>query len=636
MTLSRQNLDGWCGRALLGLLLVMLAFAPLAFGAVDEWAFLILQGMGAVLFLLWGARLWLNPKPKLLWPPLAWVVVAFAVYALARYVTADIELVARAEVIQVVLFALLFLVILSNLHSQDDAHIISLVLITLAALISSYAVMQFVTHSDRVWNLYSPYPGRASGTYISPNDLAGFLGMLLPLALALLLVSRVQMVTRILLGYAIIAMLAGLSVTFSRAGWVATGVGILFVLGMVSTHRSQRLWAMLVLLILLSGGGLFVSKYLAKTAAFQQRVANVDKPASPVFDYETRFALWRAAGQIWLDHFWFGAGPAHFDYRFPAYRPTILQQRPNRAHNDYLNLLADWGAVGGLLVLGGTAFFAAGWLKTRPHLRQPETDFSRNLSNRFAFFIGATGGLVSLAVHSVADFNLHIPANALAGVTLLALLAGQSRYATARYWFRAGQTGRIILTVGLAATVLALGVDGWRRGQETFWLARAEEMDIFLPARATLLEKAFAAEPENFETAYNIGESLRMRSFEGGDDYTPLAQTAFDWYAKVIRLDPYYGYGYLRAGMCLDWLGKTADSVKYYGQAEPLDPNGYFMVANIGWHYVQTQDYALAREYFIRSVSLSHEFSSAFAENYLQVCEAKLLEQASGKPLLPY
>ena len=136
MIFTRQNLDEWCGRAILVLVLVMLVFAPLAFGAVDEWSFLVMQGIGAGIFMLWGARLWLNPKPKLLWPPLAWVVVAFTSYAIARYFTADIELVARAEVLQVLLFALVFLVILSNLQSQWDAQIISFTLIGLATLIS--------------------------------------------------------------------------------------------------------------------------------------------------------------------------------------------------------------------------------------------------------------------------------------------------------------------------------------------------------------------------------------------------------------------------------------------------------------------------------------------------------------------
>jgi tetratricopeptide (TPR) repeat protein len=273
-------------------------------------------------------------------------------------------------------------------------------------------------------------------------------------------------------------------------------------------------------------------------------------------------------------------------------------------------------------------------VKTWPHVRRAEADFSRGQSNRFAFFLGATGGLCSLAIHSAADFNLHIPANALVGVTLLALLAGQARFATAQHWFRAGRPARLAMTGALAATAVVFLTDGWRRGHETYWLARADQENIFSPTKAVLLQKAFASEPQNFQTAYDLGESLRMRSFEGGDDFATLAQEAVDWYAKTIRLDPYYGYGYLRIGMCQDWLGQTSASGKYYAQAEPLDPNGYFMVANIGWHYVQIGDYAMARQYFIRSMSLSSV--SAFAQNYLIICEKKLLERASGKPLLPF
>jgi O-antigen ligase len=634
MIFSRQKLDAYCGRAILWLVMAMLVFAPLAFGAVDEWAFLVVQGMGAAIILVWGARLWLNPKPKLLWPPLVWAVVAFAVYAVARYLTADIEIVARAEVIQVVLFAQVFLVILVNLHSQRDAQTISFTLIGLATLISGYAVVQMVTHSDRVWNLYSNYLGRAGGTYISPNHLAGLLGMLLPLALSYLLAGRVGIVTRILLAYAVVAMLAGLSATFSRAGWVATGLGILFVLGMLLCHRNHRLRAMLILMALLLGGGIYTGKYLSKTTAYHQRVVKTDASGPGVLDYETRFALWRAAWQMWQDHFWFGVGPAHFDYRFPEYRPVIIQERPNRSHNDYINLCTDWGMVGGLVVLGGIGIFLVGWLKTFPQVRPAEADLGNTQSNRFAFFVGASGGLCSLGAHSAADFNLHIPANALVGVTLLALLTAQSRFATAHHWFRAGRPARLALAGTMAVALLALFTDGWRRGQETYWLAQAEREDLYSPKKVELLQKAFAAEPENFQTAYDIGESLRMRSFQGGDDFAPLAKQAIDWYARDIRLDPIDGYGFMRTGMCLDWMGQTVEAVKYYEQAEPLDPNGYFMVANIGWHFVQIGDYSMARKYFIRSMTLSN--ASAFASNYRQICEDKLIERASGRPTLPF
>src|SRR5450631_3297961 len=185
--MDREDLDIWCERSILGLVMGILVFAPLAMGAVDAWAFLVVQGLTIAVMLAWALRIWISPKPKLLWPPLCWVVLAFAIYAVARYFTADIEYVARQEMIRVVMYAFLFFAIVNNLYRQEYSQVISFTLIFLAMGIAAYAVFQFFTHSDRVWNLVAMYPGRGTGTYISPNNLACFLAMLLPLALAYLL-----------------------------------------------------------------------------------------------------------------------------------------------------------------------------------------------------------------------------------------------------------------------------------------------------------------------------------------------------------------------------------------------------------------------------------------------------------------
>ena len=48
-----------------------------------------------------------------------WVVLAFVLYAVARYLTADIEYVARLEMIQVLMYAFLFFAIVNNLYRQE-------------------------------------------------------------------------------------------------------------------------------------------------------------------------------------------------------------------------------------------------------------------------------------------------------------------------------------------------------------------------------------------------------------------------------------------------------------------------------------------------------------------------------------
>jgi len=568
----------------------------------------------------------------LLWPPLGWVVLAFTACAIGRYLTADIEYVARLEMIQVLMYAFVFFAVVNNLYRQESMQIISFTLIFLAMGISCCAVYQFLTHSNRVWDYVSPYLGRASGTYISPNNFAGFLEMLLPLATAYVLVGRMKPVVRILLGYSALVMLAGMVVTFSRGGWVAVVVALLVLLGTLIFHRNHRLPAFLLLVVLAVGGTVFVTNYLSKTLSYMRRVGTPGEAGE--LNLAVRLDIWTAAEQMWRDHFWWGVGPAHYDYRFREYRPESVQMSPDRAHNDYLNLLADWGAAGGIIVLAGMVTFGAGLRKTWKYVRPSENDFGRGMSNRFAFSLGASAGLFALAVHSMVDFNLHIPANAILGVTLLALLSSNLRFATERHWLGARLPVKMLATLVLVAGVAYLGCQGWRRGQEAVWLARAEQSPVYSPAQAANLKKAFDVELMNFETAYNIGEAYRVQSFDGGQNYENLAKTAMQWYARGMKLNPHDGYNYLRYGMCLDWLEKHDEAGPYFNRADALDPNSYYTAANIGWHYVQAGNYAAARPWLERSLRLRWQQNGA-AASYLEITERKLVENASGQHVLP-
>jgi O-antigen ligase len=634
MVYSRRNMDWFCERGILFLIAGLLVFAPFAYGAVDTWAWLVVQSAAAAVFVLWSVRLWAHPKLRLLWPPLAWVVLAFMLYAAVRYFTADIEYVARQETLQVLVFGFLFLAALNNLRGAEEISFVAGALIVAGTFSACYAVAQFMHHSNVVWHQVSPYIGRASGTFISPNNLSCFLALLLPLTLAYLLVGKVKVVTRILLGYAAVAMAAGLAVTFSRGGYIAAAGGVLLLLVILLGHGNHRGKAAILLLVLLLGGGFLVQHFLSKTVNYMRRV---ESPEGSVEVIDTsaasRLLVWRAAIQMWAAQPWFGVGPAHFDYRFREYRPETMQGRPDRVHNDYLNLLADWGVAGGVIVLSGIGVCIFWVRKTWPHVRREENDFGTGQSNRFAFFLGAVCALAALAVHSAMDFNLHIPANALAGVILLALLTSNARYATESFWFKPRRGVKALATVLLGLAAIYLAIQTVRLGREARWLAQAESTELFSPERAGFLQKAFAAEPENFATAYELGECFRTQSQNANDD-PAAAQQALAWYAQAMRLNPHDGYPFLRTGMCLDLLGRSSDAEPFYAQAELRDPNGYYLVAGIGWHYVQTGDFAAAREWFLRSLALC-ENGNHIARNYLSICDARLAAQAAGGTTFP-
>jgi O-antigen ligase len=115
---------------------------------------------------------------------------------------------------------------------------------------------------------------------------------------------------------------------------------------------------------------------------------------------------------MWQDHFWVGTGADSF---FQAYvhggymSPDSLYYR--HAENDYLEIGSGFGFIGFALL--GTAVLASLWQSLlAQRLRQSRV--------RQGLGFASTMGITSILIHSFADFNLHIPANSLWFIVLLA------------------------------------------------------------------------------------------------------------------------------------------------------------------------------------------------------------------------
>jgi O-antigen ligase len=644
MPMNRTSLDRFCERGILGLVLAILVFGPLSAGAVRTQEFVVLLALTAGVLLLWGARLWLGERPKLLWPPVCWGVLAFVLYAVGCYLACDIEYVGRLELLRVLVYAALFFAILNNLHSQESTQVIAFTAVFLAMTIAMCAIWQYLARADKVpalsawfesvifahkrWYFDRLYADRGSGTYMNPNHLAGYLEMLLPLALAYTLAGRAKPLTKVLLGYAALVILVGIGVTGSRGSWIATGVALLFFFGILASHRSYRLPALLMM-VLLGGASIY---FVTSSQFFKQRAQPAISEGR--LDLSVRYELWEATVQMWRDHPWFGVGPGHFDYRFRVYRPPSVQLRPDRAHNEYLNLLADWGVAGAAMVGGTLCVLFAGLVRTWRHVRRSEREFASNRSNKFAFVVGAAVGLLALLGHSVVDFNLQIPANAILAVSLMALLSSHLRFATEQYWVSAGPVLKTLASLVLAAGVGYFTLQSVGLAREYVWLEQASTKGNFSDAKIAALEKAYAVEPRNFETSFAIGESYRVQSFEGGEDYEALAQKAMLWLSRGTNCNPFDDRICVSLGRCLDWLGRTNEARAIFDRAVELDPNGYYTSVFVGRHYVDVEDYAAARQWLERSVKLQKS-DNPVASNWLGIVNRKLLEGATNQTRLP-
>ncbi len=602
--MGRERLDDWCEKAMLGLVLAILVFTPLAIGTVRNAEFALVQWMTLGLIGLWLARFAINPRHRLLWIPMSWPVLGFALYAIARYLTADLEYVARQELIRVLVYTTIFFTVVNNLHRQETTQILGLALIALATILSVYAVIQFFSASDEIRSIVGKftkpdgYRKRGSATFISPNNLAGYLEMLLPLSIAFTVTGRFTPVQKIFLGYASVVIFAGVSVTISRGGWLAAGVSLAALFYHLVRQRDYWRRAIIAIGVLAT-----IFAFFFLTAEMPPNRAERFDRAHEVED--VRFKLWGPALEMWRDHPWFGVGPAHFNERFRQYRPadSDVQIQPDRAHNDYLNTLADWGVIGALLIAACWVMFYLQVFRSWKYVHRSQNDLSAKRSNKSAFVLGGALGLCALLVHSFFDFNLHVPASAILAVVLLALVGAHYRFATERHWHPVHLRWRVPINATLALLFVYLGTQAWIVSRESFVLSRAHAATRSQD-QETLLKKAAAINPANHETAFAIGELLRLRSFEGTDGYRETAAAAMVWFKRAAELHPYDPNPLLRLGMCHDWLDQHDQAAPYFARAGVLDPNGFLTLAYKGWHHYQLKQFSAARKLFQQSMAL--------------------------------
>jgi tetratricopeptide (TPR) repeat protein len=277
--------------------------------------------------------------------------------------------------------------------------------------------------------------------------------------------------------------------------------------------------------------------------------------------------------------------------------------------------------------LAGLVCLGAGALKTWKYVQREPGDLSTRRSDRAALVLGASIALLALAVHSVVDFNLHIPANAILATVLAASLTSHLRFATDRYWVTLHWPGRLAVTALALSAVVFLSASGLRQFEEGRLLSRAE-WAATADQQYALLRQAHEVEPANAETVQKLGEIHRLVSWEGNDNWREQALAAMKWFDLGLHLNRWESYDFIHYGMCLDWLGEHAQAATYFEEAEQLDPNSYYVPMMHGWHELQAEHYAAARQHFERAIRIRW-YDRALMERYLAIANRHLAEEAA-------
>ncbi len=275
---------------------------------------------------------------------------------------------------------------------------------------------------------------RAYGTFEQPNPYAGYLGLLAPVGVALVLarfrdwraaIGDAWKRAAAWIGAATAAglALAGIVMSWSRGAWIGVAGSAATVIALRGRKWATALLAVVVLAGLLAGG----SAANLLPASIVERFADIGAYFRP-FDVRTvevndanwalveRMAHWQAGWAMFSDRPWLGVGFGNYEAVYPAYAVGIWQDPLGHAHNYYVNVAAEAGLVGlaAYLIVVAAAFVQTGKALAR----------SKGLER--AVCAGALGMLVHLSVHNLVD-NLYVHGmNMLVGMILgIAWAAGE-------------------------------------------------------------------------------------------------------------------------------------------------------------------------------------------------------------------
>jgi len=493
--------------------LVVFVLALLITGVLGTETRLLFFWPGAALLGVAGLLATLRWRLRILFPPsdvcLASALVLVS-YILWRAVTSPVAAYARED--GVILLSCFVTYVLTVTAASHPRWRLGLVLGLLILALGNLAVGS--AHLSGNWDFHivptfirGGEVGRIGGFYVNPNHLAAFLSITLFLSAGWLCFGRGGAALKLWLGFMIVGMAVGMSLTVSRGALLGlAGGGLVFAaiaLWLVWQMQRHFFWSLL-------GGGLVASilaggvLWKVNEEYLRQRVG--EHTATD----DIRFVIWESALRQYQQAPIVGAGARMFYHGGIKYRSEKLSTwspEPVFAHSEYLQLLADYGWLGVVLVTPFILLHVLNGLRfLRWFVHEKFMLTGKVLSMNLALCVGAIAALAASLIHAAFEFQYHVPATALGGALLFGLLANPGFENLQPPLLRILGV-RVMTKVALGLCAVALLAATWRHAPGDYALVQAElaQARKDTAKQRQWLNESIQLDPSNAEAFYLRG-----------------------------------------------------------------------------------------------------------------------------------
>jgi len=383
-------------------LCILFAFSVFAHGVVEVWSESILEIGASLLFITWVFLAYRDSEMTIQWNPLNWPFLGFiaiGLLQLALHWTAN-AFFTRVELLRFTAYFIVFFLCTQAFRERGDLVRLTWFLVLLGFSVGLLGIIQFFTSPDTIYWIRSlPEGGTVFGPYVNRNHFAGFVELVAPVGLALLVFRGMRRELFAITSLLTIIPVGALILSGSRGGIVCFALEVA-VLALLARTRKGLRGATMIAVAFVGLASIALIAWLGAEKAIERfsktRIGDVSR--------SRRASMFRGAEQIFLDHPVKGIGLGTIVTVFPRYDAGYDGLVVDHVHNDYIEALAETGILGGLC---GVAFLWLLFTGARRSFVAEQGHFST------ALHAGAIAAVCGILLHSFVDFNLHIPSNAI-------------------------------------------------------------------------------------------------------------------------------------------------------------------------------------------------------------------------------
>ncbi len=532
------------------LLVGLLAFMPLAFGAVEAWSEEIVILFAVAIVLCFCVRAALRRQGHIIW---TWAYVPIAVFVLlaaGQLVALPVPLVRlvspntvhqKIDLLQdlhgadgisqemtlsfyphmtshdlrlVLCIAAVFVVVLNTFRRPDQIRRLLRAIVVIGAGVALLAMGQDLVGNGMIyWCIRSPHGTSLSGPFVNHSHYAQFMNLSMGAALGLLCMEVHQVfghcrltpvvvadylsspAGRLLWGLVAVIVL-GMATVFaslSRGGIVSLLIAGAFTALVLGSRRSLRGSGWVIILLAL--GAFICVLYIGFDTVYDRlgTLSDLNRAEGG------RWQILRDVAVAWTRFPLMGTGLGTHEVVYPMFDRSTAVTLASHAENEYAQAAEEMGAVGFLALLGVGIVV---WRCYARAIRAGETPVQSA-----AYGLGF--GLLAILIHSLSDFGQHVPANAFLSAIVCALLIRLSHLGREDEAAEEpiDQTDVRVVRHGWALVVLVCVVSAW---------------GVVLADQTRRGEGAWAK-------AFAVEQALAERGWQGSDDeYTDLITHAIE------------------------------------------------------------------------------------------------------------